>query len=364
MRVEKAYRNIEAIITFGFLHKGLRYKNNIIILKTITDKEYQLIPFYTTYENLDSVLYRLAFSTFMINGYNFLVDRNETIPELFSFYNELSTVSLNKIMDASNKVYNEYIESLEFLEGFCYTDRSRALWKILSGKDVTTKGSYYGIQGTENLGLNSAQESWIVINRQLDSEEDYNTQFRLSLMIASSFSGKGAQKIENSYEAHLKELEELRADIAKYGHDRNRWINQQKERNGWGYIAKTREDLVRELNREMSGDKDKHDAYIESWIQKQKNQAELAEKEAERKRKEFRNKLNNDINFSKIEYSRAATAEEIANLDKKRVIPGTAKATDPLERGRRSEDVLKKFGSTVIGGITMKPGDQRLVRQG
>lgn len=193
MKVEIAYKNIEDIITYGFLCKGIRYSNNILILKTITDKEYRLLPFYVSYENVDTVIYRLVFSTFMINGYNVLINRNETIPDLFEFYNGLSTVSLNSLVENSNKIYKEYLESLDFLEGFCYTDRSRVLWKILSSKDIVSSGNYYGIQGSENLGLNTAQESWIVINKQLDAEDDYNTQFRLSLMVASSFSGKGVR---------------------------------------------------------------------------------------------------------------------------------------------------------------------------
>lgn len=350
MKIEKAYKNIEDIITYGFLYRGIRYNNNTIILKTITDKEYRLLPFYASYESVDTILYRLAFSTFMINGHNVLDDRNEAIPELFNFYNGLSTVSLNNLLENSNKVYNEYLESLEFLEGFCYTDRSRVLWKILSSKDVVSSGSYYGIQGSENLGLNTAQESWIVINKQLDAEDDYNTQFRLSLMVASSFSGKGAQKIENSYDAHRKELDELRADIAKYGHNTNRVREQQRENNGWTKAPKSREDLVRELNREMSGEKDKHDIYIDMWIKQQRDKAEEVKRKVREKQYAFQEKLKKDIDFSKSEDSRIATPEEIAQLVKMKVTPGIARPSEPLNKDNSTEKVLRKIGGTVIKG--------------
>ena len=348
MKIEKAYKNIEDIITCGFLYRGIYYDNNIIILKTISDKEYRLLPLYVAQESVDAIIYRLAFSTLMINGFNVLMDRNENIPELFNFYNSLSVVSLNNLVENSNKIYNEYLESLEFLEGFCYTEKSRVLWKVLSGRDVINSGSYYGILGSESLGLNTAQESWIVINKQLDVEDDYNTQFRLSLMITSAFSGKGAQTIERSYEAHKKELEELREEIAKYGQDKKRVIAKQHENNGWASALKSREDIVRELNREMSGNKDKHDMFVDSWIKKQRDAAEEAKKAAEEKQKAFRKKLETDIDLTKMEDSRVATPEEIAKLKKKKVIHGIELPSDPLEKKYKKEDVLRKIGGTII----------------
>lgn len=348
MKVETAYANLEEIITCGFLSRGIRYKDSVLILKTITDKEYHLLPFYAADEGITAVLYRLVFSTFMINGYNFLVNRNEIIPNLIDFYEGFSVVGFHSLVQQCNKVYEEYLESLEFLEGFCYTDKSRALWKILSKNKAINVNNYYGIPGTENLGLNTAQESWIIINDQLDAEESYNVQFRLSLMIASSFSGKGAQKIENSYEAHRKELEEVRMDLAKYGYDKKRILKEKEKIKGWSALPKTREDMVRELNREMSGDRDKHDNFIENWIKRQEEQALAVKQEAEMKQKAFRQKLEQDIDFTKFEDSRVATPEEVERLMKKKEKPGRAKASDPLEKKYSTEDVLKKIGSKII----------------
>jgi hypothetical protein len=345
MKVEKAYKNIEDIITYGFLYRGICYRDSVIILKTISDKEYKLIPFYIPDSNDNLPLYRLAFSTFMINGYNFLIDRNNNISKLIDFYNNISITSVQRLMANVNEVYKEYIDSLDFLEGFCYSDKSRVLWSIYKGSN---NSSLCGIEGIDNIGLNSTQESWIVINRQLDEEEEYNKDFRLSLMVASSMNGKGCQKIENQYDFHKKELEEVREGIVKYGYDKRRILKSKEENKGWATPLKTREDTVRELNRQMSGDKDKHDIFIDDWIKKQKEKVEDTKRLSEEKQKVFRDKIKKDIDFTKLEDSRMATPEEVERMMKSKTIRGVESPSDPLEKKHNTEDVLRKISGTVI----------------
>jgi hypothetical protein len=349
MEIEKAYSNLEDIITYGFLCRGICYKDNTIILKTISDKEYKLISFYTPDQSDKLSLCRLAFSTFMVDGNNFLIDRNKNIPELIDFYKDIPVTAFSKILTDTNDLHKEYIDSLDFLEGFCYTDRSRVLWNIYRGVNSL---NFYGIEGSDKIGINSTQESWVAINQQLDSEEEYNKEFRLSLMVASSMNSKGCKSIENKYEFHKTELEELRKDIAKYGYDKRRILKKKEEKDGWAVPLKTREDIVRELNREMSGNIDKHDAFIDNWIKEQKEKSEEAKRLLEEKQKAYRVKLNKDIDFTKMEDSRIATPEEVKKLMSKKVIPGVVRPSDPLEKKYSNEDVIKKVSGTVIKSNT------------
>lgn len=348
MDVQLAYDNIEDIITYGFLFRGICFNKTIIVLKTISDKEYKLIPFYTNDENYTLLLYRLAFSTFMINGYNFLRDRNNNIAKLVDLYSNIPIISLQNLIEQSNKIFKEYSDSVDCLEGFCYSGRSRNLWSIFKNPTIASNGSYFGIEGIENVGLNSVQENWIMINRQLDEEEDYNRQFRFSLMVASSFNPKGCKQIGTQYDTHKEELDELRKDVEKYGYDKNRIIKKKQENNGWASKLSTREDAVRELNRQMSGDKDKHDTFIADWIKIQQDKVEAAKLASEEKQKVFRDKLKNDVDFSKIESSRIATPEEIERLTKRSVVHGVMEPSDPLEKKYSTEDIIRKVSGTVI----------------
>ena len=344
MNVERAYSILEDSVTYGFIYRGLSYKDNIFMLKTISDKENNLIPFYTTGDDSEASLCRLAFSTFMINGYNFLKDRNENIRNLIDFYKNSPVTFIQALVKHINEIYKDFTDSLSFLEGFCYTNRSRVLWDLYRGSNCRI----CVVEGSENLGINSVQETWILVNRQLDDEEDYNTQFRLSLMIASSMNSKGCQKIENQYEAHKKELGELRKDIAKYGRDKSRILDKEKARNGWAAPLETREDMVRELNRQMSGDRDKHDVFIDDWIQAAKDKAAEEERLVQERVRIFRENLKRDIDFTKVEDSRIATPEEVQRMMNNKHSNSISVATEPIEKTYSQMDVIKKVSGTVI----------------
>jgi hypothetical protein len=348
MDVLEGYDYLEKIITYGFLPSTVRYKDNVIVFKTISDKEYKQISFYNSGGDYNWSLYRLAFSTFMINGSNCLNNREEAINKLLEFYSKIPITGYLKFLQDVDELHNIYLDSLKFLEGFCYTGSSRVLWRVFD-TSVADTSYYYGIPGIKNVGLNNAQENWIVINKQLDEEEDYNTQFRLSLMVASSFNGKGAQQIGSRFDFHKKELDDLREEIAKYGYDKRR-IEKKKEEDGWAQPLRTREELVKELNRQMSGDKDKHDQFLDKCIEGERRRAEDAKTAAAEKQKQFRDNLKNDVDLTKMEGSRIATAEEIKELfnkDKKKELPGSM-ASSAFEGMNSKERILKKVGKTKI----------------
>lgn len=348
MKVSEAYENIEKIVTYGFLPLGVRYRGHSFILKTITDKEYKFLSFLSGKDNIDLALHRLAYSTYMVDGVNYLEDRSKKIPSLLSFYRGFPSILFRRFIEATNDIHEEYLKSVDYLEGFCYTNKSRHLWKVSQG-NLPNSGFYHGIQGAFNTGLNIVQENWTIINTNLDSEDAYETQFRLSLMIASAFSGKGAKEMGGRFDFHKKELTTLREEIKKYGYDKKRIIKQ-KSKDQWAKPIRTREDLVRELNRQMSGDMDRHDLFINDWIKSQSERAEAARKASEEKQKEFRATLLEDSALEKMESSRIATPEDIAKLAKNQNFkkPGMSVPSDAYKKSEEKERVMKKLGGTVI----------------
>lgn len=347
MKVEEAYFNIEKIITYGFLPLGVRYKDHSFILKTISDKEYNFLNFFSRENNLDLALYRLVYSTYIIDGVNFLEKRSYKIPELLNFYNSLSVPLFHTLIKNINNIHDQYLESIKFLEGFCYTSKSRKLWSVFQD-NLSNLGFYHGIPGVHNTGLNIVQENWININKNLDTEEDYETQFRLSLMVASAFAGKGAKDMGSRFDFHKKELQELREEIKKYGYDKKR-IKEKRKESEWAQPIMTREDLVRELNREMSGHKDRHDLFINDWIKEQSDHAERARQSAENKQKEFRDKMQT-VDLEKMESSRLATPEDLKKIKRaqKDIKSGTKTAIDAFKKVETQEKMIKKLSSTII----------------
>jgi hypothetical protein len=328
---------------------GLCLDDNYIVFKTLNENEYKLLKYYTDIsDNAKVLLYKLALSTFMINGNNVLNNRTENVPDLFSFYESLPYKALYLINEELDKVYAEYIDSLKYFEGFCYTDKSEYLWKVLN-KNNPIDNDYFGITGCKTLGLNSAQENWIIINQKLDNEEQYEQQFHLSVLVASSFNPKGAKSISREFESKKQELEDVRVVIAEYGYDKKRQ-EEEKKTSKWTAPIRTKEDLVRELNRQMRGEKDNHDIFINNWINKQKKLAEEAQKSVDDKQKEYRKKMEDIELTSNLEDSRIITEEETKNLTNKLKTQtrNLLKETRKFKQTELNSKYIKKLGSRVI----------------
>lgn len=341
MEVKEAYGYIEKLITHGFLTVGLDFGGLYIVLKSMNDKEVANLSYYINEEDSRSdFLYKLCFSTLSISGENILRDRNDRVKEIKEFYRCIPSILIRRIVDAIGDLNKIYIESLNYLEGFCYTSKSRHLWKLWDqDKNI------YGIPGSDQLGINNVQENWIIINKQLDSEEEYDREFNLSVLVASSFNAKGAKTISRNYDFHKKELKELRDEIAKYGYDKKR-VEEQTKKDRWTAPVKGREDLVRELYRQMRGEKDKHDLFIDKWVEGQKRKAEDARKQAEERQKTYRKKLE-DIDLTQLEDSRPVSVEEIEKIKKSRS-KTTSKYMSAYEDSDQEDRFIKKISARVI----------------
>lgn len=347
MDTTRAYENLEKAVSYGFLTSNFKIGSTNIVLKNVTDKEYRILDLLRSEKGGDiGLLYDLSFCTVFINNQNFLEDRYNKISSLMDFYSRLPGVFISKLQESVIDVNREYIDSLEYLEGFFYTDKSRHLWKFF---DVNNRDKYWGVAGLCNVGMNTVQENWIAVNKNLDAEEVYARDFNLSLIVASAYNGKGAKSMSKSFEARQKELEELRCEIARYGYDKNREKEEKKVADGWSAPLRTREDLVKELYREMRGEKDKHDLFIEGWMQQQKDKADEAKKLAEDRQREFREKFES-IGPEFIEGSRPVSAAEMkkvieARKDKE---TGAVPYMTSVEGLDDKERFLKKISATVI----------------
>lgn len=342
METIEAYNNIEDIIAKGFLSELLEYEGIKIVLKNITDKEFNMLPYFSGSESEHNVFYKLAFATYMINGVNYIKNRSSNVEELANFYRDVPSPFLSVLLEVLEDLHLNYLESSRFLEGFSYTNKSRNLWKSISNNLFVINP--YGIEGIESLGINSVQENWVIINKQLDAEESYKVQFNLSILVASSFNGKGAKSISNNFEARQKDIEEYRETISKYGYDKKRV---EEERNSeWSPQLRTREDLVHELEKQMRGEKDKHDLFMEEWYARQRQRSEEAKRNALERHKLLAAKFE-EVDLDS-EPSRAATEEELNRISRPIRNPGASVSHDAYRKKEDEERFLSKMSSKVI----------------
>jgi len=217
--------------------------------------------------------------------------------------------------------------------------------------DVNNRDRYLGIEGLDLIGTNNVQDNWKVINQRLDEEDSYQKDFNLTLLIVSSTSSKGARSLQRNYDTNRTELKELRDEIAKYGYDRSRIKEQRKEK--WTAPLQSREDLVRELYRQMDGVKDKHDTFMDTWMSRKREEAAKAKVEVEKKQQEYRKKFE-ELDLSTVEGSRPVTTEELNNILDKRKQKKAQQYMTSMEDANMRERFIKKVSTRVIRPVDLR----------
>jgi len=341
--VEEAYAVLERIVVNGFLTAEIRPAGSYVVLKNMTDRESGMLDlFRDPAKPFEDVCCKLALCTFSVDGQCFMASRAEAIPSLMVFWRDAPVSLVSSAVDAVQGINDRYYDVLRFLEGFCYTSRSRYLWRVYK------EGALFSVPGGLAAGMNAVQENWAIVNRELDNEAEYEKDFNLSLMISSSFNAKGAKTIARTYEASRVEAEELRCEIAKWGYDKKR-VEEEKRQAEWTAPLRSREDLVRELYRQIRGEKDKHDLFIDKWMEKQRERAELAKNKALERAQQWRAKMQESASLlDDNEDSRRATPEEMEKLSE---VPSTfsSKYMSAYERVEQDDRFVRKIGTRVIG---------------
>ncbi len=343
---DEAYSALSDLIYKGFLTAELNLEGKLLIFKTVNEKEYDLIKVYSGNPNSFGYgtrfnIYFLIFSLFAIDNQNVLYTRNQNIKELYDYFFNLPDYLIKRTLKHLNSMRLMAYEALKFLEGFCYTGQSRSAWKALNGK-FPSSVEFTGIPGTTDLGMSLHQESWVIINRSLDSEEDYNKDFSLSLMVASSSNPKGSRHIRNQFDSNKKMAEDRRKKLALVGFiDTQKWTP-----DGWASSVDTAEELVAELERQMNGVKDKHDLFIEKYMDQIRVQAEKNTKEAEERI--IAAQQGRDNVFIDGE-QRAMTPEEMKSLMGQKVLT-TETVPEQVITPEDKNKFYSKIGSRILTG--------------
>jgi hypothetical protein len=347
---DKAYRVLSDLVNKGFLTVGMDLIGVSFVFKTVNESEFELIKLYSGLQsgsgyNLKFNTYFLAFSVFLVEGENVLSNRSKNIRLLYDFFSRIPISLHTRMIAELEALKQDTFEASKYLEGFCYTEHSRILWKTKKG--LPNQEELTGIEGTHAIGLNFCQNSWMLINRSLDDEEEYNKEFSFAVLIASASNPKGSKNIRAKHDAALQAMEGKRKKLAREGSspDKTKWNPE-----GWAAPVDTAEELVAELERQMQGKKDKHDLFIEEYIRKLEEAEEKAKQEEEKRLAVYRQKIK-DEGFPVTGTHRALTPGEAEKLmarskDKSNnlVILPSDEIAGPEERDR----YFKKIGSKVL----------------
>jgi len=341
---DEAYSLLNDLLFKGFLTVGADLGGSYFIFKTINENELIRIKACSGLRENKHITkfvgYLLSFSVLSIDGKEIFSNRDTLLPDLFQFFCGLPRSLFYSINDHLSDIRDQAFDSISFLEGFTYTKHSRRMWKIVKDSNPNAV-EITGIPGTNLLGLNAHQQSWVYINRSLDEEEDYNNRYSMALLIASASNYKGVRTLRSRFDASVKSTEEHRKRLAVLGKTEGRaWTPE-----GWAAPVDTVQELVAELDRQMHGVKDKHDVFIENYLAKMREKAEHRAREVEEKIKKAREGREESLITIT---QKALTPEETVELMKKRR-SNTVKVRDEDTATPQDKDrFLRKISNRMI----------------
>jgi len=258
---DSKYADLEKLIFKGFLSLKVRIKNINFVFKSINDLEYDKIVEMSGLKNDPLYLNKfylnyLYLSIYMINGKNILNYRDSYYTEITSILNEFPSTLVKSIFDKLSSLFERSNAHFDLIESYSYEDISRYNWKSVKNT-LINNSSLTGILGSEVLGLNQFQRYWTVLNLREDEKESFEEKYQLTKFLASFTDSKAVRKIDASDK--VKEEEEKRR------RDRIKDKGTEREKNYLSGPTDTREEIIKELEKQMKGEKDAHDDFIDKY---------------------------------------------------------------------------------------------------
>ena len=344
-----AYHALADLIYRGALFAHTELAGYPFVFKTLSEVEYNYIkikagsPDRLDYNVRFNLIY-LAHSVFMVNGENVLLgNREEKLSLLTKFFQAIPNILCDKIIEEVTGLKADFSEIDKFVEGFCYTQQSRQKWELLDNRQVNDD-HFTGIPGTKTIGLNSFQENWLQINRALDQEEAYNQELSLALIVASASNPKGSRKMRAQHDSSLQKSKDKRKKIAKEGFGyKTSW-----KEGGWSAPTDTAEELVAELERQMSGKKDKHDLVISNYLEGLKNASESFKLEEQQKMQESVDRHKDEPMITGTQ--RVLTNEEVkAMMASRSDVSVKVLPSEEADTAEQQDHFYKKIGTNILG---------------
>jgi hypothetical protein len=290
----EVYRDVEFVLYRGFITVAAEINDVYFVFKSLNHHEFELLrlggglrgnrvtaKFWSTF---------LAYGVFMVDGINILSERSKWLPKLAELFETLPKEARAMIVRHVSNVNRRSSNAVILTEAYAMESVSRYRWMQTKGLDLTST-AVTGLEGTQHLGLNWAQQLWRAVNHAEDRNEQHEREWENSKFVGSCFAGKGITKVYNQdNERRRKDKEERLARKDKLL--REVVLGERPDSNVTmtpGAVvtsASTVEELASQLEKDLRGDKDWHDQVIDAHETKirdqynaRRNQIEVVAKE-------------------------------------------------------------------------------------
>ncbi len=289
---DEVWTDLEAYLYQGFLTSSAHIVGKTFVFKTINHHELRYISYLRSMKTAPSEaqeLHRAALishSVFMIDGENLLPDRHRKTARLIKLVSRLPSSAQDSIVEALAAVNEKASLLRPLVEVFVHETRSRFRWMHSSGSPVHSTVNT-GVHGTDEIGMNYCQQSWVALNRLLDVKEQMERDWTNAKFVGSCFAGKGVRAVDEKDRARAarekSEQEELKVKVL-HGY-LNRTPGELKEPEVFlpdgrkaVVVGRFRADSAQELADQMEAvvnqEKDHHDLVIEAKMRQVRERAE------------------------------------------------------------------------------------------
>lgn len=301
------YQKLEELLYRGFLTLKGEIGDVPVVLKTLNNKERNLVALRSSSHPTSRYSYHIAYSILFFDGINILKNREEYLPLMVDYIQEIPEKVANHLLTSIQYLNSQAVEEVEHVEPYSFGDPSRSQWLSRKESEINSP-RYTGIEGTEKLGLNMHQETWVAINRSEDRRDKFNDEWELAAFQASAWNSEGVEKVRNKKKREEKKKRKRREALYKTKgasdiQEGKREIHIQRE---------SPEELLEQMERDNEGIKDFHDKVVEQHEEEIRQKAIEEEKKWQERKLKAREKQKEDL-------SQVNTDEDFVVLDEEEV---------------------------------------------
>lgn len=285
---DEVWAELEKYIFTGFLVNPAIIHNHNFVFKTLNHYEVKNIEFMKPAKSAPSETkshFRhcfIAYSIFMIDGVNVLYERQRNLRGIIRTISKIPAPIQDKIVTHLSALNNQAHRLHPLAEIYVQENRSRYRWLQVQGFAVHSPLAT-GIAGTEDIGMNYSQQTWVALNRLQDKREDMERDWTNAKFIGSCLAGKGVKAVDerdkarhererveheekkmellHSYLNRTTSAEEDPKNLAKLPDGRSATIVKR-------FSATSVEELAGQLSQALNGEKDHHDSVVEAQVNK------------------------------------------------------------------------------------------------
>lgn len=286
---DSVWEDLEVLLYQGFLVSHADIQNKHFVFKTLNHLELRSIDLMRmgSSKSEDSKLrFRASFiahSVLMADGVNVLWERPKHINRLIKLFMNLNSKVQEKIIENLAVLNDRSTRCYPLTEVYVHENRSRYRWNQYKNSQLNSS-TVTGIHGTELIGMNQCQLTWVALNHFIDKKDEIERDWANAKFIGGCMAGKGMRSLDDRDRARLEreksDILEKKVEVLKSYLNRTIGVELPKNITTLpdGRVAEvvtrnraeSAQELKDQLTAALNNEKDAHDLIVEQHFQKAK----------------------------------------------------------------------------------------------